>query len=67
MNSALIERFLAQLYTDTPLRERFLRHPESEALRAGLDAESARALSCIDRDGLRLAADSFEQKRRSRR
>ena len=66
MNAPNLERFLARLYTDAALRERFLAEPVEVALEVGLDAEAARAFARIDREGLVLAADSFERKRQSR-
>jgi hypothetical protein len=61
--SAALEAFLARLYVDAPARERFLRSPREEALRAGLAAPEAAALERIDRAGLELAARSFARKR----
>ena len=60
------EAFLARIYVDRPARERFLADPEGEALRAGLTAAEAEALARIDREGLLLAAASFEAKRARR-
>jgi hypothetical protein len=58
------EAFLARIYVDAGARERFLADPRGEARRAGLSAEEAEALARVDREGLRLAAASFEAKRR---
>ena len=51
------ETFLARLYTDAPLRARFL------AGRQGLTVEECVALERIDRVGLELSARSFAHKR----
>jgi len=59
-----IEAFLARLYTDEALRQAFLDGPRATALAAGLAPADAAALERIDRDGLALAAASFERKRR---
>lgn len=61
-----LEAFLARLYTDAELRERFLADPEGEARRAGLDDDAASRLAQIDRVGLELAAASFAAKREQR-
>ena len=63
MNAAAMEAFLARLYTDDALRGAFLATPAAVARRAGLDEETVHALVLIDRDGLRLAADSYASKR----
>jgi len=63
MNSPRFETFLARLYTDAALRERFLADPRGEALRAGLDETQAAALAKIDIAGLGFAARSFGRKR----
>ena len=60
------EQFLARLYVDAALRERFLADPVGEAMRAGLDRATAERLAEIDRVGLELAADSFARKRAAR-
>ena len=57
------ETFLARLYTDTPLRARFLAAPREEAERHGLTVEECAALERIDRVGLELSARSFAHKR----
>jgi len=63
MNSATFEHFLATLYVDSAVRERFLADPHAEAARAGLSEEQCRALEAIDRVGLKMAARSFAHKR----
>jgi len=63
VNAAALEVFLARLYTDEPLRAAFLAEPAGVARRAGLDEDAVQALARIDRDGLRLAADSYAAKR----
>ena len=57
------ETFLARLYTDAPLRARFLAGPREEAERQGLSVEECAALERIDRVGLELSARSFAHKR----
>jgi uncharacterized protein len=60
---ASCETFLARLYTDAPLRARFLADPRGEAERHDLTAEECAALERIDRTGLELSARSFAHKR----
>jgi hypothetical protein len=67
MNNVKFEQFLAQLYVDPALRERFLAEPLAEASRAGLSEEQCRALAAIDRVGLNMAARSFAHKRARKR
>jgi hypothetical protein len=67
MSSPALETFLAALYTDAGLRERFLQDPESTALHAGLSQEEAGMLDDIDRVGLQMAANSYARKREQRR
>jgi hypothetical protein len=57
------EAFLARLYTDAPLRSRFLADPRAEATRHHLTVEECDALERIDRTGLELSARSFAHKR----
>ena len=57
------ETFLARLYTDAPLRARFLAGPREEAERQGMTVEECAALERIDRVGLELSARSFAHKR----
>ena len=57
------ETFLARLYTDAPLRARFLADPRAETARHQLTAEECEALARIDRVGLELSARSFAHKR----
>ena len=66
MTSALLA-FLARLYVDDALLERFLEDPRGEALGAGLSDEDAAALERIDRPGLALATASFARKRERKR
>ena len=61
------ETFLARLYTDAPLRARFLANPRGEAERHQLTAEECEALDRIDRSGLELSARSFAHKRALKR
>ena len=58
-----VEAFLARLYRDERLRRAFLERPVETALAAGVSRAEALALERIDRDGLALAAASFEHKR----
>ena len=60
------EQFLAALYTDEEFRARFVADPLSTALAAGLTEDDAREVAGIDLEALRLAARSFEKKRKSR-
>ena len=57
------ETFLARLYTDAPLRARFLANPRVEAERHQLTVEECDALERIDRVGLEMSARSFAHKR----
>jgi hypothetical protein len=66
MNDPKMERFLASLYVDARLRERFLIAPREEAARAGLTPEQCDAVAAIDRVGLKMAAHSFERKRQKK-
>lgn len=67
MTSPAFEVFLARLYTDRETRDRFLAAPEPEARAANLSEAEVAALLDIDREGLRLAARSFELKRTKRK
>ncbi|MBI3230925.1 MAG: hypothetical protein HYZ45_12340 [Burkholderiales bacterium] len=66
MSSPALETFLARLYTDAELRQRFLQQPQMVALQAGLSTAEAQALEQIDRIGLQMAAHSFAAKRAGR-
>ena len=57
------ETFLARLYTDAPLRARFLADPRARGGAHQLTAEECDALERIDRVGLELSARSFAHKR----
>lgn len=61
--SPAFEAYLARIYTDRAERERFLSDPRSCAADFGLSPAECDALATIDRDGLVLAAGSFERKR----
>jgi hypothetical protein len=63
MTGPEFETFLALIYTDPAARRRFLDDPLEEAALAGLTPAEARELAAIDREGLKLAARSFERKR----
>jgi hypothetical protein len=61
--SPAFEAYLARIYTDDAERALFLADPRGRAAAARLSPAEAEALAAIDRDGLALAADSFERKR----
>ena len=63
MSAERLEGFLARLYVDAELRERFLADPDRTASAAGLAEADQQALAGIDRVGLRMAAASFASKR----
>ena len=63
MTGPRFEIVLARLYTDEMFRARFLANPEQAALAEGLTPAEAQALGAVDREGLDLAAKSFEKKR----
>ena len=63
MSVSRLEAFLARIYVDAEVRERFLRNPDLEALNAGLSPEEIEAVKQIDRVGLELLAESLERKR----
>jgi hypothetical protein len=67
MSAPRLEAFLARLYTDQSALQAFLAAPAASAAAAGLDAGEIAALVAIDRDGLVMAARSFEAKRRQHR
>lgn len=67
MSSPALEAFLAALYTDTALLERFLQDPEAAARSAGLSSDEVNALGAIDRAGLQMAARSYANKRANHR
>jgi len=58
-----VPAFMARLYTDEAMRERFLLDPQGEARAAGFDEREARELARVDADDLRLAARGFAKKR----
>jgi putative modified peptide len=63
VSAQAVEALLARLYSDAHFRQRFLADPRAVALEAGLDSHEAGAMERIDREGLELAADSYERKR----
>jgi len=63
MSSSALERFLARIYVDPKIRERFLEDPRAEGRRAGLPEDQCLALEEIDRVGLEMAARSYARKR----
>lgn len=66
MSDERLEIFLARLYTDAAFRADFLANPRDIAAAAGLSPADCDGLCAIDRDGLELAARSYEHKRRGR-
>lgn len=67
MSTLRFERFLARLYTDAELLQRFLADPVNTAARHGLDDTERSWLRDVDRVGLVFANESFGRKRASRR
>ncbi len=65
--SIAFEAFLARLYVDAEVRQRFLADAQGEARRAGLAPDEVAALADIDRVGLALAAESYARKRSAHR
>ena len=63
MSRPAFEAFLARLYVDADFRAAFLADPIGVARAQALDETEGAALAAIDRQGLRLAADSFAHKR----
>jgi hypothetical protein len=61
------EQFVAALYTDAALRERFIADAGNTALAAGLSSDDAEELARMDMESLRLAARSFEKKRAAKK
>lgn len=60
--SPAFEAYLAKIYTDEAERAAFLADPRGRAAAARLSPAEVDALAAIDRDGLVLAAASFERK-----
>lgn len=63
MSVSKLEAFLARIYVDQEMRERFLNAPEDESKRAGLSSEECEAVKQIDRVGLELMATSLKRKK----
>lgn len=63
MSTADVETFLARLYTDETLRDRFLRSPQEVLSSENFSAQQCAALVAIDPPELILASDSCRQKR----
>jgi len=63
VSTSLLEAFLARIYVDAQVRERFLNDPVAEALKAGLSHDEIEAVKQIDQVGLELFAVSLERKR----
>jgi hypothetical protein len=66
MSESRLEAFLAKIYTDQNVRERFLIDPRNEAAQAGLTPGEIESLVNIDRVGLQLFAASLERKKEKR-
>jgi hypothetical protein len=66
MTTPALEAFLARIYVDGAARARFLADPRESARSAGLRESEVEALVAIDRDGLRLFAESLVRRRRAR-
>jgi hypothetical protein len=60
-----VERFLARLLTDAQLRDRFFADPLGAALAEGLSPEEAQGVAAMPLRDLRIAARSYEYKRKS--
>jgi hypothetical protein len=67
MSSLTLEDYLARLYTDAAVREKFLMDPAAAARDAGLSASDTAALRNIDIAGLKMAAASYAHKREQHR
>lgn len=67
MSTPRFERFLALVYTDADVLQRFLADPVKTAARYGLDDTERSWLQGVDRAGLVFANESFRRKRASRR
>lgn len=63
MSVPKLEAFLARIYVDQEMRERFLNAPEDESNRAGLSNEECEAVKKIDLIGLELMATSLKRKK----
>ena len=63
--SLSLETYLVKLYLDRDARRAFLADPRAAARAEGLSDSEVTALEGMDRDGLELAARSFELKRHS--
>lgn len=66
MSSPALESFLARLYTNPHLLERFMRDPKAAMGGAGLSSAEETSLAALDRAQLLLTAHSFARKRTSR-
>lgn len=63
MSAEKVEIFLARLFVDRTLRERFLLDPEGVAGQHGLSAQECRSVAAMPVQDLQTAARSFERKR----
>ena len=65
--SIKLEAFLARIYVDDKVRERFLADPYGEASKAGLTEKEIAGMVLIDRAGLELTVNSLKRKRQQRK
>jgi hypothetical protein len=65
MTTPRFERFLASLYAEDGLRQRFVADARATAAAEGLALHEIEALANIDLTGLELAARSYAAKRKS--
>lgn len=63
MSTENLETFLAKLYTDKELLQRFLVNSEEEIQKLDLFPEEKNGLRNIDRVGLMMASSSYARKR----
>lgn len=63
MSARGVEAFLARLYSDAALRERFLEDDKTAMVNLPLTESERAALLEIDRVGLQMAAASYASKR----
>jgi hypothetical protein len=64
--SLRLEAFLARIYVDADVRNRFLKNPRAQAIAAGLSPADVDAVERIDRQGLQMTANSLMHKRQKR-
>ena len=63
MSTENLEIFLAKLYSDRELLQRFLENSEEEIQKLDLSPEEKNGLRNIDRVGLMMASSSYARKR----